>query len=120
MAYSGPERRKYPRIEGRFIVSYRVLEEYDVVDVSQTKNLSLGGILLTTNRLFNTGINLAMQIRLPFVNLPIMAIGRVIESREIIHNVLYDTRIQFISVDQRHNHCLSKTVEFYLKSRKEK
>ena len=119
MAYSGPERRRHPRIVGRFIVSYRVLEEEDAIDISQTKNLSLGGMLLTTNRCFQPGTKLAMQIRLPFDPQPIMLIGKILECREITSNLLYDTRIQFISVDDRHKNILSQTVEFHLKKTKE-
>ena len=80
--YSGPERSKHSRIESRFIVSYRILEENDNVDISQTKNLSLGGMFLTTNRQFEPGTNLALEIRLPFDPNPIMLIGKVIESHE--------------------------------------
>ena len=53
MVYTGPERRKHPRVSGRFIVSYRILEEYNNADISQTRNMSLGGMLLTTNRVFD-------------------------------------------------------------------
>ena len=42
MKYEGLERRKFPRIGGRFIVSYRIIDEVDNVDISQTKNISLG------------------------------------------------------------------------------
>ena len=81
MAYPGAERRRHPRIAGRFIVSYRILDEADNVDISQTKNLSLGGMLLTTNRQFQVGTKLALEIRLPFDPDPIVLIARVIESR---------------------------------------
>ena len=115
MSYGGPERRKHPRISGRFIVSYRVFEENNAVDVSQTKNLSLGGMLLTTNRQFETGINLALEIRLPFDPNPIMLIGKVVESREITKDLIYDTRLSFLAVDERHRNVISQTVGYYLK-----
>ena len=43
MSYAGPERRQHPRVLGRFIVSYRIMNESDNVDISQTKNISMGG-----------------------------------------------------------------------------
>ena len=86
MTYAGPERRKYARINARFIVSYRILEENDKTDISQTKNLSLGGMLLTTNRKLEQGTNLALEIRVPFDPNPIMLIGKVLESKEITKN----------------------------------
>src|SRR4030042_37678 len=115
MAYSGSERRKHPRICGRFIVSYRILEELNNVDISQTKNLSLGGMLLTTNRRLSVGTNLALEIRLPFDPNPIMIIGKVLESREISKDLIYDTRLTFLAVDERHRDIIKNTVNYYLK-----
>ena len=115
MAYIGPERRKHPRIGGRFIVSYRILEEYNNADISQTRNMSLGGMLLTTNRAFDPGTNIALEIRLPFDPNPIMLIAKVLESREITKNLIYDTRLEFLAVDERHRKVISETVDYYLK-----
>ena len=64
--YEGPEKRRFPRANGRFIVSYRVIPNNSNADITQTKNLSLGGMLLTTNCQFTEGTNLALEIRLPF------------------------------------------------------
>jgi c-di-GMP-binding flagellar brake protein YcgR len=114
--YAGPERRKHSRVSGRFIVSYRILEEADApIDVSQTKNLSLGGMMLTTNRAFAAGTCLALEIRLPFDPYPIMLIGKVLESREVTSNLIYDTRIMFLAVDERHKKVIVQTVEYYLR-----
>ena len=115
MAYSGVERRRHPRADGRFIVSYRILDEINNVDITQTKNISLGGMLLTTNRIFNPGTSLAIEIRLPFDPNPIMLIGKVIESREIVKDVIYDTRIQFLAVDEKHRKIIGETVDYYIK-----
>ena len=115
MVYNGPERRKHPRINGRFIVSYRILEEVNNADISQTRNVCLGGMLLTTNRKFDPGINIALEIRLPFDPHPIMIIGKVLESREITRNLIYDTRLMFLAVDERHRKVINETVDYYLK-----
>lgn len=115
MAYPGVERRKHPRADGRFIVSYRILDEINNVDITQTKNISLGGMLLTTNRIFTPGTNLAIEIRLPFDPNPIMLIGKVIESREIVKNTIYDTRMEFLSVDEKHRKVIGDTVDYYIK-----
>ena len=115
MAYNGPERRKHPRISGRFIVSYRILEEVNNADISQTRNMCLGGMLLTTNIKFDLGTNLALEIRLPFDPNPIIIIGKVLESREITRNLIYDTRLMFLAVDERHRKVINETVDYYLK-----
>jgi hypothetical protein len=115
MAYSGPERRRYPRIMGRFIVSYRLVDEVDNADISQTKNIGLGGMLLTTNRQLPRGTNLSLEIRLPFDPDPIKIIAKVLESKEITKNLIYDTRLMFLTIDEKHIKVISETVEYYLK-----
>jgi len=115
MTYAGPERRRHQRISARFIVSYRILEEVNNVDITQTKNLSLGGMLLTTNRKFNLGTNLALEIRLPFDPSPIMIVARVLESHEISKDLIYDTRLEFLAVDERHRSIIKETVDYYVK-----
>lgn len=116
-SYGGPERRRNPRVSGRFIVSYRILEESDNVDITQTKNISMGGMLLTTNRRFDPGTNLAIEIRLPFDPNPIMLIAKVLESHEITKELIYDTRMQFLAVDEKHRSTINQTVDYYLRKR---
>jgi hypothetical protein len=118
MSYQGEERRKNPRVLGRFIVSYRILDEADVNDITQTKDLSLGGMLLTTNRRFNPGTNLAVEIRLPFERHPILLMGQVVDSSEITKDLIYDTRLQFTAVDESHRSVINKTVDYYLTKKK--
>jgi len=115
MNYAGPEKRRHPRVNARFIVSYRILEEVDNLDISQTKNLSLGGMLLTTNRRFGIGTNLALEIRLPFDPNPIMIIAKVLESREISKDLIYDTRLVFLAIDERHRKVIKETIDYYIK-----
>lgn len=113
--YIGPEKRKYRRVKGSFMVSYRVLEEKDNVDMTQSKDLSLGGMYLTTSRFFAPGVKLALEIRLPFDPNPIILTARVIESKEITKNLIYDTRLEFLSIDEEHKKSITNTVEHYLK-----
>jgi len=115
MNYAGPERRRHARINARFIVSYRILEEVNNVDITQTKNLSLGGMLLTTNKKFTIGTNLALEIRLPFDPNPIMIIAKVMDSSEISKDLIYDTRLLFLAVDERHRNVIKETVDYYIK-----
>ena len=117
MVYKGPERRRVPRAQGRFVVTYRVLEQEDKTDMTQTKNIGLGGMLLTTNRRFSIGAKLALEIRLPLDADPIMLIGSVVESKEVVTNLIYDTRLAFLAVDSKHHKVISKTVDFYIKKK---
>ena len=113
--YDGTERRKHPRVNGRFIVSYRVIPNNSNPDISQTKNLSLGGMLLTTNCHFPVGTNLALEIRLPFDPDSILTIAKVLESKEITKGVIYDTRLIFLAIDEKHRRVIGETVGYYIK-----
>jgi len=114
MSYGGPERRKNPRVRGRFIVSYRILDKSDIIDITQTKDVCLGGMLLTTNKIFEKGTPLAVEIRLPFEKNPIMLIGKVIDSKEISKDLIYDTRLEFVTIDENHRSIINKTVDYYV------
>ena len=115
MTTQGTDKRKHPRVMAHFIVSYRILDENDLRDITQTKNISLGGMLLTTNRQFNAGTNLALEIRLPFDPNPIILVGKVIESKQITKNLIYDTRISFLAIDEKHRAVIGETVSCYLR-----
>ena len=96
--YGGPERRNLPRIDANFVVSYRIKSES--YDLSQTKNLSQGGMLLTTNRAFDKGTLLAMIIRFPLVPQKIETTAEVVSSREVVKGLIYETRVRFLDLDQ--------------------
>jgi len=118
MAYTGSERRKHPRVYGKFVVSYRVKKDKENCDISQTRNLSLGGMILTTNREFPQGTTLAIDIRLPFFMEPINLTGKVLESKEIVKDLIYDTRINFLEIDPKAEAIINDTVGYYTKSKK--
>jgi len=118
MTYTGPERRKHPRVAGKFVVSYRVKAEVDNYDITQTRNLSLGGMLLTTNRNFSPGTILAIDVRLPFFIDAISFTGRVLDSKEVVKELIYDTYIQFLDIDSKAEGILKDTVGYYLKTQK--
>lgn len=118
MTYTGPERRKYPRVAGKFVVSYRIKSEVDNYDITQTRNLSLGGMLLTTNRNFSPGTILAIDVRLPFFIDAISFTGRVTESIEVVKDLIYDTHIQFLGIDPKAEDIVKDTVGYYLKTQK--
>ena len=98
--YKGKERRKYPRTEGTFIISYRILRKSDGFDLTRTKNVSQGGILLTTNRPFDKGTKLLMVIKFPFVMKRIEVVGDVVSSSQVVRGLIYETRIKFINLDK--------------------
>ena len=98
--YSGPEKRKHPRVDANFVVSYRLKEPATAFDLSQSKNVSQGGMLLTTNKAFDKGTQLTMIIRFPLIVEKIEVTALVVDSKEIVRDIIYETRIQFIDLDE--------------------
>lgn len=113
--YSGPERRKYPRAEANFVVSYVIKEIQDDYDLTQSRNVSQGGILITTNRYFSKGVKLAMHIRLPFITQRIEVTGEVVDCKEKVKNLIYETRIKFLDLDMGIFEEIGKHIEKFLK-----
>ncbi|MFO8053110.1 MAG: PilZ domain-containing protein, partial [Candidatus Omnitrophota bacterium] len=99
--YNGPERRKHPRLNANFVVSYRIIEPPSDFDLSQTKDVSQGGLFLTTNRSFDKGTLLAMTVRFPFISEKLELTGQVVNSQERVKNLLYETHIKFKDSDEK-------------------
>ena len=105
------EKRKYPRVDARFVVSYRIVEEDEIKDLTQTKNLSLGGMLFTTMENFPAGTQLEVEMRVPVDRDPVNIIGRVIDSCRVAKGTIYNTRIAFLSVDDKHADKIKETIK---------
>ena len=97
--YLARERRRYPRLKANFVISYRIKHIPKDYDLSQTKNVSQGGLLLTTNKKFTPGTQLALTIKFPFVPQKIDVLGTVIDSTEIVKNIIYETRLFFVNLN---------------------
>ena len=104
------ERRAHPRTDANLVVSYRSKDIGSSYDISQSKNLSQGGMWLTTNRAFTGGSLLTMTLRLPHMPDAIEVIGKVVVSKEIVRELIYDTHVQFARLDDRARKQLSSFV----------
>ncbi|MCM8773962.1 MAG: PilZ domain-containing protein [Candidatus Omnitrophica bacterium] len=113
--YIGAERRKGPRINVNFVVSYRIKDEVDNHDLTQSRNVSTGGMLLTTNRKFEKGTILSMSIRFPFFTKKIESNGEVVDSKEVVRNLIYETRIKFAGLDNTLLKELHEYIHAHLK-----
>ncbi len=115
--HNGPERRKQPRLNANFIVSYRATEPRSDFDLSQTKDISQGGLFITTSRKFDKGAHLAMLIRLPFFSERVELIGRVVESQG--RASFYETHVVFKDSDEEFIKKLRDFIEKQLEERRE-
>ena len=114
--YDGQNRRKHQRMDVNFVVSYRIKETAHDFDLSQTKNVSPGGMLLTTNKQFQIGTHLAMILRFPLIPQKIEVTGIVIDSKEVVRNIIYETRIQFMDLDEEFFYKLGEFIKEHFKN----
>ena len=92
------EKRRYQRLDGTYFFSYKVEGSKEGYDMSRTKNISRGGILLTVNRIFEKGVKLDLIIRGPFALEPLKIKAEVLGYGEISSG-FYEIRIQFVHPD---------------------
>ena len=110
------ERRNYTRVERSFIVSYFDKNDPQTKhNISQIKNMSLGGICFVTSQLYAPGTKLGIELRTPFIVDAIEIQGTVLESKEKIPGILCETRLKFEELNPDTTSILKKIVETFLK-----
>ena len=110
----GDERRKYHRINKHFVLSYFDLNDPMVRhDASQLKNISLGGMCLITARVFTPATRLGIELKTPFLSEFIYLEGTVIECKEKIRNIIYETHLRFDQLPLPSQIVLKKLIEHF-------
>ncbi len=114
------ERRRFIRIHANFVVSYFDVTAYEAKsDITQTRNISAGGILFTTDKKFPSGTVLKLKLRLPgapdYIDLKV----RVVDSKQRVKGMLYDTRVKFIRIKEEDRAFIRNTVRHSLQKSQE-
>jgi len=112
--YSGKERRRFPRLSANFVVSYKIKQIPDHYDLSQTKDVGQGGVLLITNQEFAPGTQLTLMVKFPFVPKRIEIEATVVDSKEVAKNISYKTRLAFIRLNKTFFQELGQFIEEHL------
>lgn len=113
--YEGMNKRKYPRQKAGYFVSYRVKDKKGVYDISRTKNLSQGGMLITTGKKFEKGIQLEMMMNFPLIRQRIKITGVVLSSREVVKDSIYETRLRYVGLNESFFKKLGQFIDENLK-----
>ena len=112
--YSGKERRRFPRLSANFVVSYKIKQIPDHYDLSQTKDVGQGGVLLITNQEFAPGTQLTLMVKFSFVPKRIEIEATVVDSKEVAKNISYKTRLAFIRLNKTFFQELGQFIEEHL------
>ena len=111
MAFEGKEKRKHPRLDFNLIVSYRPLENTEKMRITQIKNLSRGGMMISTCEKIEKGTMLKINLRFPLLKKKVNLVGKVIESKEVVPNFDYETRVYFYNMDKEVEKLLHDSLE---------
>lgn len=108
------ERRQYKRIQKHFILDYYAASapEYKF-SATQLKNISRGGLCLITEKPFENGTILKLEIKSAFFSNITCLEGKVLESRERIKNIIYETRLKFENISPEAEEVIKKSIEFF-------
>lgn len=106
------ERRKFKRINRNYIVSYAPVKSEEIkFDISQTKNLSEGGLLFITDRKFDKDVVLKLKLKLPeFLDYVIVQV-QVIDSARMAKGMMNETRVRFVEAEQKVIESIRKLVD---------
>ncbi|UCC95610.1 MAG: PilZ domain-containing protein [Candidatus Omnitrophota bacterium] len=108
---SAADRRKYPRLPTTYIVRYKPRYSKTNYEVTQTKNISLGGIFLLTPKMLKQGQQLEMHIQFPFARKKIMVLARVISCEKLARGEIYETRLKFIEMSEETKQKLAEIIQ---------
>jgi len=109
------ERRKYERIAKQFVLTYKVRGKEEKYEVSQIKNISLGGMLFTTSKDFLPNTLLEIELKAPVSAKAINLLAKVVDSQKVVEGLIYNTRVSFVEVEESAKDLIKETVDFFLK-----
>ncbi len=95
---SALDRRRHVRRKISLMVRYHPREVTTGYDITQTRDLSQGGMLVTTAMAFAKGARLTVRLTLPAPRPRVPATVEAVDSREVVENLIYETRVRFIDL----------------------
>lgn len=111
----GIERRRYERIRKSFILSYFDMANPErKFEITQLKNISLGGMCFVTIRPFEPSTKLGIELKTPYIAGTTHLEGRVLQSHEKMKGMIYETRLEFENLDTEAKVLLEKLMEVFV------
>ncbi len=118
------ERRKFTRIKREIIVRYKILSTPEKQLDAKTKNISGGGVCLITREKMKLETVVAMEIKFPKMNKPILTTAQVIWRSESklgpspAGHTRFDNGIEFMQISETDRQQIIKYVEAELEKEK--
>lgn len=108
------EKRNYPRLNGYFLVKYKVItthQENRPLTLASTKDISGGGVRLHIKSYIPEATTLELYINYPGFDKPVQVLARVVWIRKIRKVDMYDVGIQFIDAEDSISKAIANEVK---------
>jgi len=106
------DRREGLRIDASLGFGYRIYKRTEIAgDISQIKNISIGGAQIITKHELNTDNILELTFRTPQSKKKIILLAKVLESWEIVEKSIYLSRISFAYPDEDSIKIMSELIK---------
>jgi len=102
------ERRKFVRLNVELEVEYRILESLKDFKITQTEDVSEGGIRIMLPEKIEPRTHLEIAIKIPNESKPVFAIGRVVWTKSDVFGGVHMTGIQLVHIKQKDRERLYK------------
>lgn len=109
--YSGREKRKFKRVERRFVVTILPKGDSPPWEIVDLENISEGGILFNHNEKIEEGTLLDLKIKIRQDKDAIQCAGRVIHAKKLGDLGLYEYGIGFFDVKPEDLILLRQSLE---------
>ncbi len=115
------ERRKHPRVNKTFMLSYYDLENPDHKhEITQLKNISLGGMCFITTHFVEPETRIGIELKTPYLVSITHLEGKTLGSTEKIKNMVYETRLEFCNLSEQSELLLNKLIDIFIKEDEDK
>ena len=112
---SNEERRKYERIKKTFILSYfDQANPKHKIEITQLKNISFGGMCFITGQSYEPSTKLGVELKTPYLAGTTYLSGIVLGSQEKMKNKIYETRLQFGTLETEAKVLLEKLIDLFV------
>ena len=109
------ERRRSDRVKKNFILTYCSESDPEKrYEITQLKNISLGGMCFITTRSYTRGTKLSIELKTPYLSDTTHLDGKVLESHEKVKNMIYETRFQFGKLSPQAEFILARMIDFFI------
>ncbi|NLE65665.1 MAG: PilZ domain-containing protein [Elusimicrobia bacterium] len=107
------ERRQYVRIRKNYIIRFAQKGNPSLkFDVSQVENISKGGMCFSSSIAFDSGAEVLIELRTPYIAQTVHLEGKILESTQKVAGLIYHNRLQFSDVSPQALDVLEK-IEAY-------